>query len=58
MKENNGNAVDEQYNRLRDEIRHRIADLDAGHGIEINSDEELTKFFEDIIEEVRLEMGK
>ena len=58
MKYENNKSVDDQYNRLREEIRQRIADLDAGHGIEINGDEELTAFFHEIEEEVRREMSK
>ena len=56
MKEND-NSVEERLNKLREEIRHRIADIDAGHGIEIETDEELTAFFNEIEEEVRREMG-
>ena len=55
MKEKNGETVDERYQQWREEIRQIIADLDAGHGIEINSDEELAAFFGEIEEEVRRE---
>jgi hypothetical protein len=38
-----------------DEIRKRIAGLDAGEGTEINSDEELAQYFRDIESEVHRE---
>jgi hypothetical protein len=57
MKENNGEMIDERYQQWREEIRQINADLDAGHGIEINSDEELAAFFDEIESEVRSEMA-
>ena len=54
----NNKSVDERYNQLREEIQRRIAGLDAGRGIEIDSEEELAAFFEEIESEVRREAGK
>ena len=45
----------ERYKQLKDEIRQRIAGLDSGQGVEINSDEELIAFFNNIESEVRRE---
>jgi hypothetical protein len=53
-----GGSLNEQYRRLREEVRRRVADLDAGHGIEVNSDEQLAAFFAEIEEEVRCEIGE
>ena len=47
-----------QLEQLREEIQRRIAGLDAGRGIEIDSEEELAAFFEEIESEVRREAGK
>jgi hypothetical protein len=58
MNEDNENLVDERYLQLREEVRRRIADLDAGNGIEINSDEELDAFFKEIEDEVRREIDE
>jgi hypothetical protein len=57
MNENNGNSIEVGYHQWREELRQRIADLDAGLGIEINSDEELGAFLKQIEDEVRQEMG-
>lgn len=45
----------ERFRQLKDEIRQRIAGLDAGQGTEIQSDEELSVFFQDIESEVHRE---
>jgi putative addiction module CopG family antidote len=47
-----------RYLQLREEIRQSIADLDAGHGTVIETDEELSAFFEEIESEVQREFGK
>jgi putative addiction module CopG family antidote len=48
----------ERYEQLREEIRKSLADLDAGHGTVVESDEELAAFFEEIESEVRRDLGK
>jgi hypothetical protein len=58
MNGSDDNSIDERYHQLREEIQRSIADLDAGHGTEINSDEELAAFFAEIEEEVRREAGR
>jgi putative addiction module CopG family antidote len=38
----------ERFRQLKDEIRQRIAGIDAGQGMEIQNDAELAAFFRDI----------
>ncbi len=47
-----------RYTQWREEIQRRIAELDAGLGIEIENDEQLAAFFDEIESEVRREAGK
>jgi putative addiction module CopG family antidote len=48
----------DKYSQLREEVRQRIAGLDAGLGIEIEDDEHLASFFDEIEAEVRREAGE
>ena len=48
----------ERFRQLKDEIGQRVAGMDSGQGIEINSDNELATFFHDIVSEVRREITK
>ena len=47
-----------RYLQLREEVRQSLADLEAGHGSEVATDEEMSAFFEEIESEVRRELGK
>jgi putative addiction module CopG family antidote len=44
---------EEDYHRLRTEIQRRLKSLDEGNYIELNGDEELAQFFEELKQEVR-----
>jgi putative addiction module CopG family antidote len=48
----------ERFRQLKDEIGQRVAGMDSGQGIEINSDTELAAFFHEIESDVRREITK
>jgi putative addiction module CopG family antidote len=48
---------EDDYQRLRAEIRRRLAEVDAGNYIELNGDEELANFFDEIMREVDAELA-
>jgi hypothetical protein len=43
----------DDYERLRAEVQRRLKSLDDGNYIELNGDEELAQFFEELKQEVR-----
>jgi putative addiction module CopG family antidote len=43
----------ENYERFRAEVQRRLKSLDEGDYIELNGDEELAQFFEELKQEVR-----
>jgi hypothetical protein len=45
-------AAKENYQRFRAEVQRRIESLEAGNYIELNGDEELDQFFDDLMREV------
>jgi putative addiction module CopG family antidote len=45
-------AEEDNYERFRAEVRRRIRSLDAGNYIELNGDEELDRFFDELLDEV------
>lgn len=44
---------EENYQRFRAEVQRRLQSLDEGNYIELNGDEELAQFFEELKQEVR-----
>jgi Arc/MetJ-type ribon-helix-helix transcriptional regulator len=48
---------EDDYQRLRAEIRRRFAEVDAGNYIELNGDEELANSFDEIMREVDAELA-
>ena len=40
--------LEERHKRLRCDVQHGIDQLDRGEGIELNGDDELRRFFDDI----------
>ena len=49
---------EDDYQRLRADIQARLAAVDAGDYIELNGDEELAAFFEDLKKEVNEELDR
>lgn len=45
---------EENYQRLRAEVQRRLKSVDEGNFIELNGDEELAQFFEELKQEVRV----
>ena len=45
-------AEQENYERFRAEVRRRLKSLEAGNYIELNGDEELDQFFDELLDEV------
>jgi hypothetical protein len=48
---------EENYKRFRAEVQRRIKSLDEGNYIELNGDDELARFFEELLQEVRERHG-
>jgi antitoxin ParD1/3/4 len=48
---------DLRYQQLRTEIREALASVDRGEGIEIDIDEELTAFFDEIEADVEAQLA-
>jgi putative addiction module CopG family antidote len=44
-------AEQDNYERFRAEVKRRIKSLDAGNYIELNGDEELDRFFDELLDE-------
>jgi putative addiction module CopG family antidote len=44
---------EENYQRLRAEVQRRLKSLDEGNYIELNGDEELAQFFDELKQELR-----
>ena len=40
--------LEERHERLRSDVRHAIGQMDRGEGIELNGEDELRYFFDDI----------
>jgi putative addiction module CopG family antidote len=48
---------EENYERFRAEVQRRLKSLDGGNYIELNGDEELAQFFEELLQEIEAEHG-